>query len=73
MLVITGDHSTPAVLGEHSWHPVPIMLNSPYVLGGIQGAFSERQCAGGELGIFPTINIMPLALANCGRLKKFGA
>jgi 2,3-bisphosphoglycerate-independent phosphoglycerate mutase len=73
VLVITGDHSTPAVMKGHSWHPVPVLLKSPYVLGGISNAFSERECVKGELGIFAALNIMPLALAHAGRLKKFGA
>jgi len=73
VLIVTGDHSTPAVMKGHSWHPVPVLLSSPYVLGGISDAFSERECRKGELGILPAFNIMPLALANAGRLKKFGA
>lgn len=73
VLMITGDHSTPAVMKGHSWHPVPVLLRSPYVLGGLCSSFSERECARGELGIFPTVNLMPLALANSLRLKKFGA
>lgn len=73
VLIITGDHSTPALMKGHSWHPVPIILKSPYVLGGLCKGFSERECTKGELGIFPTVNLMSLALANAGRLKKFGA
>ncbi len=73
VLIITGDHSTPALMKGHSWHPVPVLLKSPYVLGGICNAFSERECVRGELGIFPAVNLMPLALAHAGRLKKFGA
>jgi 2,3-bisphosphoglycerate-independent phosphoglycerate mutase len=73
VLMITGDHSTPSVLKGHSWHPVPVLLNSPYVIAGTCKAFSERECIKGELGIFPTVNLMPMALANAGRLKKFGA
>lgn len=71
--IVTGDHSTPSVLKGHSWHPVPFLLNSPYVLGDTSAGFSERECLKGELGIFPTVNLMPLALANALRLKKFGA
>jgi 2,3-bisphosphoglycerate-independent phosphoglycerate mutase len=73
VIMITGDHSTPAVLKSHSWHPVPVLLKSPYVLGNTSKGFSERECLKGELGIFPTMNLMALALANAGRLKKFGA
>jgi 2,3-bisphosphoglycerate-independent phosphoglycerate mutase len=73
VLIITGDHSTPCIMKNHSWHPVPVLLKSPYVLGGICKSFSERECLRGELGIFPAMNLMPLALAHAGRLKKFGA
>jgi 2,3-bisphosphoglycerate-independent phosphoglycerate mutase len=73
VIMITGDHSTPSLMKSHSWHPVPVLLKSPYVLGKTCSSFSERECVKGELGIFPTVNLMPLALANAGRLKKFGA
>jgi 2,3-bisphosphoglycerate-independent phosphoglycerate mutase len=72
-IVVTGDHSTPCVMKSHSWHPVPVMIHSPYVISGISSSFSERECLKGELGIFPAFNIMPLVLAHTGRLKKFGA
>jgi 2,3-bisphosphoglycerate-independent phosphoglycerate mutase len=52
---------------------VPVLIKSPYVLGATCKAFTERECTKGELSIFPTKNLMPLALANAGRLKKFGA
>ena len=73
VLVITGDHSTPALMKSHSWHPVPLLLASRYVIGGLSGAFSERECIKGELGSFRAVNLMPLMLANSLRLKKFGA
>jgi 2,3-bisphosphoglycerate-independent phosphoglycerate mutase len=73
VVLVTGDHSTPALIKGHSWHPVPVMLTSPYVLGNTCSAFTERECLKGELGILPTVHLMPLALANALRLKKFGA
>jgi len=73
VVVITGDHSTPAVMKGHSWHPVPVLIRSPFTLGGLSSSFSERECTRGELGIFPAVNIIPLALAHSLRLKKFGA
>ncbi|MCX7988187.1 MAG: 2,3-bisphosphoglycerate-independent phosphoglycerate mutase [Thermodesulfovibrio sp.] len=73
VLLITGDHSTPALLKAHSWHPVPLLLKSPFVLGGLSQAFTERECFKGEIGIIPATSIMPLVLANSLRLRKFGA
>jgi 2,3-bisphosphoglycerate-independent phosphoglycerate mutase len=73
VLIITGDHSTPAAMKSHSWHPVPVLMKSPYVLGGTSLRFTEREALKGELGILPAVNIIPLALANSLRLKKFGA
>ena len=73
VLIITGDHSTPCAVKGHSWHPVPPLLHSKYVLGRTSLAFTERECLKGELGIFPAHKLMQLALANAMRLKKFGA
>ncbi len=73
VIVITGDHSTPSLVKGHSWHPVPLLLNSRFVFGKTSSAFTERECIKGELGIFNSIHIMSLLLANGMRLKKFGA
>ncbi|MBU2615088.1 MAG: 2,3-bisphosphoglycerate-independent phosphoglycerate mutase [Elusimicrobia bacterium] len=73
-LIICGDHSTPAMMSGHSWHPVPFMLYSKYSFGNetIQG-FSERECLKGALGIFRATNVMSLAMAHAMKLGKFGA
>ena len=74
VLIITGDHSTPALLKSHSWHPVPFMLWAPAtVRPDDQTKFGERPCAHGSLGNFPALDTIPLALAHAGRLEKFGA
>ncbi len=73
VLVITGDHSTPSVLKGHSWHPVPVLLHSPYVLGGTSERLTERECLKGELGLFPAEKLINLMLAHSLRLAKFGA
>ena len=72
VLVITGDHSTPATLRAHSWHPVPVLLASPWARPSAQ-QFGERDCRGGDLGTFEGKDLMSLALAHAGRLNKFGA
>ena len=73
VLIITGDHSSPAVLKAHSWHPVPLLLYSPFVRPDGIREFGERACMHGSLGTFPAINVMPIALANALRLSKYGA
>ena len=70
---ITGDHSTPCVLKAHSWHPVPVLIYSFYVLGETSERFTEREALKGELGIFYAYKLMPLLLAHAGKLKKYGA
>jgi 2,3-bisphosphoglycerate-independent phosphoglycerate mutase len=73
VLVVTGDHSTPSALKNHSWHPVPVMLSSKYARLDYAEGFNELECLKGALGQFPAKDLMALALANSGRLKKFGA
>ncbi len=73
VLVITGDHSTPAALRSHSWHPVPVLLHSRYARRGLAEQFNEVACLSGALGQLPAKELMPLALAHAERLKKFGA
>ena len=73
VLAVTGDHSTPAAMKSHSWHPVPLMISSKYCRGGDVAGFSESSCLSGDLGIIKATEIMPLLLAHAGRLRKFGA
>lgn len=74
VFLVTGDHSTPAVLGRHSWHPVPALLWSKTARPDRLPSFSERTCRGGGLGpARPATDLMPLALAHARRLRKFGA
>jgi 2,3-bisphosphoglycerate-independent phosphoglycerate mutase len=74
VLVITGDHSTPARLKSHSWHPVPFLLHSPFVRcdHDVSG-FNELACRRGSLGNFRAVYTMSLMLAHAGRLDKFSA
>jgi 2,3-bisphosphoglycerate-independent phosphoglycerate mutase len=73
VLIVTGDHSTPATLAMHSWHPVPFMLKSKWCRPDNVAEFSERACLAGGMGRFPATEIMPLAMANALKLDKFGA
>jgi 2,3-bisphosphoglycerate-independent phosphoglycerate mutase len=73
-LLITGDHSTPAHMRSHSWHPVPALLWSPSCRPDLVSKFGERACMQGGLGSRTLAkDLMPLLMAHAQRLKKFGA
>lgn len=72
VLVVTGDHSTPATFAAHSWHSVPILIYSPWARPS-GNTFGESECRKGDLGTFEGKHLMTLVLAHAGRLAKFGA
>jgi 2,3-bisphosphoglycerate-independent phosphoglycerate mutase len=73
VLAVTGDHSTPAALKSHSWHPVPLLLVSSTCRRDGSTAFTESACAKGALGNMESKYLMGLLLAHALRLEKFGA
>ncbi len=74
VLIITGDHSTPAKLRSHSWHPVPTLLYSKDCRPDGINSYGERACTAGSLGPrFDATDLMPFALAHAKRLEKYGA
>jgi 2,3-bisphosphoglycerate-independent phosphoglycerate mutase len=73
VFIATGDHSTPSMLKSHSWHPVPTLLWSKHCRTDPCEKFGEADCLRGGLGQFEAKHLMTLALANAGRLGKYGA
>jgi 2,3-bisphosphoglycerate-independent phosphoglycerate mutase len=73
VLIVTGDHSTPAKMKSHSWHPVPTLIASQHARTDASTAFGEDQCRTGGLGQFEAQHLMLLAMAHAGRLEKYGA
>ena len=73
VLVVSGDHASPAILRAHSWHPVPVVLAGRYALPDAVERFTERACSSGSLGTLPAHDLMPLVLAHALRLAKYGA
>jgi 2,3-bisphosphoglycerate-independent phosphoglycerate mutase len=73
VLVVTGDHSTPAIMAGHSWHPVPVLLAAKTCRPDLATNFGERSCITGGLGRMPMKYLMGVALAHAGKLQKFGA
>jgi 2,3-bisphosphoglycerate-independent phosphoglycerate mutase len=73
LVIVTGDHSTPASMKSHSWHPVPILFRGGTTYPDDTREFGETAARRGALGRFPSREIMPQALAAVGRLARFGA
>ncbi len=75
VLVITGDHSTPAVLKSHSWHPVPVLLWAPGTTRrnlSVDG-FGETDCLNGALGQLRGPELMRIMTAHALKQAKYGA
>jgi 2,3-bisphosphoglycerate-independent phosphoglycerate mutase len=73
VLAVTGDHSTPAKMKSHSWHPVPVLIAAENCRTDACQKFGETECLRGGLGQFQAIFLMPQLLAHADRLGKFGA
>ena len=72
VLMVAGDHSTPAIMAAHSWHPVPFLLHSKLTKGEGVPTFDERACALGSIGSIPATSVMVMGLSHAGKMAKFG-
>jgi len=73
VIAVTGDHATPSQMAAHSWHPVPVLVHGARAGRDDVDRFGERWCRVGGLGLRPSMHLMPILLANAGRLAKYGA
>ena len=73
VILVTGDHSTPAKLKSHSWHELPVLLWANDIRADDVKQFGERACMHGGLGHRYHTELLPLAMGYAGRLAKFGA
>jgi 2,3-bisphosphoglycerate-independent phosphoglycerate mutase len=73
VLIVTGDHSTPAKLRSHRWHPAAVVRVADSCRTDQYRTFSEAAGLSGGPGQFHAKCLMPLALAHAGRLGKYGA
>ncbi len=73
VVVITGDHSTPAKLKSHSWHELPVLLWAEDIRPDLVTQFGERPCMQGGLGHIRHVDLLPLAMAHARRLSRYGA
>ena len=72
VLMVAGDHATPAIMAAHSWHSVPFMLHSKLTNGQGVPTFDEKACALGAIGSIPATSVMVLGLSHAGKMTKFG-
>ena len=73
VIMVTGDHSTPAKMKAHSGHPVPTLLAAENCRFDGAASFGEDTCKVGSLGQFEAKYLMLMALGHAGRLEKYGA
>ena len=73
VFALTGDHSTPATMAAHSWHPSPVLLLSRWVLPDDSQRFTERTARRGGLGRLHMSQLMGLLMAHAQKLLKYGA
>ena len=74
VIAITGDHSTPAVLGRHSEHSVPLAIFARTMKGYDKTQwFTEGECIYGSLGRLRGVELMPILMAKAGKFRKLGA
>ena len=70
VVLVTGDHSTPAKLNSHPWHELPVPYWGDHVRRDAVKAFGERPCMAGGLGHIRHVDLLPLAMAYAGH--QFG-
>jgi len=60
-------------MAAHSWHPVPVLVRGDRCGRDGVERFGERWCRDGGLGLRPSRELLPILMANAGRLAKYGA
>ena len=73
VLIVTGDHSTPAVARTHTEHPVPFLIRAAAGRPDTTRSFGERACAAGAWGVVPANALLPIATGYAGKRRRFGA
>lgn len=73
IVVVTADHTTSSVLGEHTGDPTPLAVLHSYVVKDDVRRFTERECAKGALGRFAARYLMNHITNWMGIAHKVGA
>ncbi|WP_054839759.1 2,3-bisphosphoglycerate-independent phosphoglycerate mutase [Thermococcus sp. JCM 11816] len=73
VIAITGDHSTPCEVMNHSGDPVPLLIAGGGVRPDHTESFGERECMRGGIGRIKGHDIVPIMMDLMNRSEKFGA
>jgi len=71
-IMITGDHTTPCSVGEHTGHEVPLLCWGPGFRVDTCKKFSENACMEGGLGHLEGWDLFPILVNAMGKGKKVG-
>ncbi len=72
-IAITGDHSTPVTVKDHSGDPLPLTIIGPGVRTDDVTEYSERSCAKGGLSRIRGQDLLNILMDLSGKAEKFGA
>ncbi len=72
-IMITGDHTTPCRIGDHSSHPTPFLMNGELVRHDDIKKFDEFSCANGSLGHLFGKDVMNMMVSLMGKAHIYGA
>jgi 2,3-bisphosphoglycerate-independent phosphoglycerate mutase len=72
-IVVTADHSTPVLAGDHTGEPVPIVLWGKHVRRDQVESYGERPSAQGSIGRVTGKDVMKILTSYTMRQEKFGA
>ena len=73
VLVFTGDHTTPIVVGDHTGDPVPLLIYAPYIIPDNVKTFNERSVRSGGLGRIRGSDLINVVMDLANKSIKFGA
>jgi 2,3-bisphosphoglycerate-independent phosphoglycerate mutase len=71
-IIVTGDHSTPCSMGEHSGHEVPLLCWGKGFRKDECRKFSEAECMDGGLGHVDGWDLFPMLVNAMGKGRKVG-
>jgi 2,3-bisphosphoglycerate-independent phosphoglycerate mutase len=72
-IAVTGDHSTPCALEDHSGDPLPLIITGYGVRADAISEYGERPCGMGSIGRVRGHDILPMLTTLIGTAHKFGA